>query len=477
MSISGVFQGSEKIGRGTTFCLILIVALTCFLSFYPHFEYPYLLHVDEWFHVARAKQVVLNANVDWYTGERFALGMERAWHLMLASIQFLFKPLVTHWIFIPTVLHVAAVLTVFYFVFKLFGKKEALISSLLIALFPSNVTMGGPVFLMPINLSLIFIPLALVFAFGFMKTMYSYFFLFVITTFLLYAHPPTAIVLLLILGFYVLLNLFSKKGECKRKAKILLIVVVFSFLLSLPNYLPEMQRRGFESITFNFWVYLERIPFIYGVVPTVFFIVGFYFLFKGWEKETMCLLFTSLFLMLNIFFFSMSGLSYFMPYQRTHVPLFLLMSIVASRGYTKLLEFKRPWVNLGLTLLILCLIVTTSMAVYRNVNVSYYHVIDSDDYENFLWLKENSLENATVLLDPWKARALPPVAERRVYAVVPFGPVEKQMRLVNNATVFLAENCINTSFLMENNIQVVYNRIGCENPDLIEIKDGIYLLE
>ena len=253
--------------------------------------------------------------------------------------------------------------------------------------------------------------------------------------------------------------------------------MLFSIIISLPNYLPEIQKRGLESVTFDFWVHLQGIPLIYGILPTIFFIIGFYFLTKTEKKETWCLLLTSMVLVLNVFLFTRSSSSYIMPYQRTHIPLFLLMSIIASHGYMKLLEIRKPHQKLGVILIVICLIATTGIAIERNTNTSYYHLIENKDYENFLWIEENSPPNATILSDPWKARALAPVAMRRVYAVMPFGPVEEQMKLVNNANDFFAENCTNTTFLIDNNITVVYTTGNCQNQDLIQVRNNIYFLK
>ncbi len=253
--------------------------------------------------------------------------------------------------------------------------------------------------------------------------------------------------------------------------------MLFSIILSLPNYIPEIQKRGLESVTFDFWVHLQGIPLIYGILPTIFFIIGFYFLTKAEKKETWCLLLTSIVLVLNVFLFTRSSSSYIMPYQRTHIPLFLLMSIIASHGYMKLLGIRKPIQKLGVILIATCLIATTGIAIDRNIDTSYYHLIDNKDYESFLWIKENSPTSATILSDPWKARALAPVAERRIYAVMPFGPVEEQMKLVNNANNFFAENCTNTTFLIENNITVVYGRGNCQIQGLIQVKENIYFLK
>ncbi|RLF39752.1 MAG: hypothetical protein DRN12_06525 [Thermoplasmata archaeon] len=469
----GVFKDVRK----EWLLLIPLVILASLLTFYPHQNYPYPLHVDEWFHIAEAKQIALGSNIDWYTGKNFSLGMERAWHLTLALIYLFFKPSIQQWIYLPIILHVTSILLVFYLVYKLYGRIEALVSSLLIALLPSNVTMGGPVFIMPVNLSLIFIPLALIFAFEFIsiKKLYNYILLFIVTTFLLYAHPPTAFVLLLILTIYLILQIVSQ--EEKSKIFYLLAVIVFSILASLPNYLSFLQEEGMGNIKFDFWVYLEGVPLLYGIIPSLFFIVGVYVIAKSKDRRSWTLVLTSFVLLLNILFFMETGLTYILPYQRTFIPFLLIMSIIAGRGYSKLIEVDKPTRKTGFILLIVLLVVTTCISVDRNFHESYYHIIDDEDYRNFLWIKDNTSEDAIIILDPWKARALPAIAERRVYSVMPFGPDEEQLKLVENTYKFFEDSCNNTTFLLENNITVVYTRTPCINPALFEIKENIYILE
>jgi len=473
MSNHRLLQGAKKSKEIILLIPILILAIS--LTLYPHLNYPYPLHVDEWFHIAEAKQIASNSKIDWFTGEKFNLGMERAWHLSLALIYLIFKPTVKQWIYLPATMHAISILAIFCFVSRLYGKKEALFSSLLIALLPSNVTMGGPVFLMPVNLSLIFIPIALLFAFELIKIkkIYNYFFLFLTATFLLYAHPPTALVLILILGIYLLILIFSRE---KTKALYLFVAMASSILLSLPNYIYFLHERGSE-IKFNFWVYLQGIPLLFGIVPTLFFILGTYFVLRDWEKRDLSLLITSLILILNILFFTGKGFTYLLPYQRTFIPLFLIMSVIAGKGCAKLLGIHKPIKKAGLVILMILLAITICSGIERNISEKYYHLIDDEDYESFLWIKENIPKNATVLLDPWKARAFPAIAERKVYAVMPFGPNEKEMERVERARAFLKNECTNTSFLVDNNISVVYTKDGCQNEELIKVRENIYVLK
>ena len=476
MSINRIYSRIKSIEKWEIILLIPIILLVCILTLYPHMKYPYPLHVDEWFHISQAKQIVLQSDVNWYTGENFELGMERAWHGFLAAVNFIFRPSITQWFYLPTILHIFGVLSVFYFVYKLFSKKEALIASLLVALSPSNVTMGGPVFLIPLNLGLIFIPLALVFAFRLtkIKPIYNYFFIFLINLFLLYAHPPTAMVLLLILGVYFLLNIFSKNDEYKKNAKYLFITIVLSLFLSIPNFIAEIQKKALQSITFDFWVYLQAVPLLFGLIPTIFFLVGFYYLTQERRKEIWSLLIASIVLIINILIFSVSGSTIILPYQRTHIPLFILMSIVASYGFTKLLDFKKTYKKIGIILLVIFLVATTCVAVHRNMDTSYYHIIGEEEYNDFLWIKSNTSIDAIIIADPWKARALAPVAERRVYAVLPFGPDTEQMIKVNQAINFFTNNCTNTTFLIKNKITHVYTAGYCQNKNLILIRENFY---
>jgi 4-amino-4-deoxy-L-arabinose transferase-like glycosyltransferase len=479
MSAIGFIKQIKKLEKKENICIILILIFAFILNFYPHINYPYFFHVDEWYHVAIAKQITLNSEIDWYFGTNFSIGIEGAWHTMLSFIYSIYKLSIPQWIFLPTIFFIIAIIIIYFFVSKLYGKKEALISSFLVALTPTDITIGGPVFLIPLNLSLIFIPLALIFAFKLtrLKDHYNYIILFIITSFLLYSHPPTAVVLIIILGFYFLLNLIAKNTKCKKHALTLFFVLLFSLLISIPNYLNDLQSEGFESISFDFPIFPDKIIFLFGIIPTFFFVVGFYFKSKSKEKETWSIFYTCLFLLLIIVIFSLFEVNYLLPHQRAYIPLFLFMSIIAAIGYLKILDFKKYIGKYSVLILVIFLATSGLLGINRNMETNYYRIIDDYDYENFIWIKENTESDSIVISDPIIARALVPVAERRVYAVMPFGPTEEQMDLVMEANRFLNENCSNTSFLIENNINIIYTKNSCENANLIELREDIYIFK
>jgi len=478
MVVNKLTKISKKLKRRDTIILILILILACILSIYHHISYPYPFHVDEWYHIARAKQIAFGSSIDWYFGTNFTIGIELAWHYMLAIIYFIFRPDIQQWIFFPSIVHFFSIITSYVFILKLLGKKEALVTSLLVALLPTNNTMGGPVFLAPINLSLVFIPLGLLFGFNLLKIKkyFNYIFLFLILLFLLYSHPPSAIPLLLILSFYFIFNLFSKDTYLKNDAKYLFITIISAIICSIPNFLSEFLTRNLESITFNFWIQLQGIVLLYGIIPSLIFVLGFYLLSKQFDRRIWAILLTSIVLILNIIFFDYSGVSYLLPYQRTHIPLFLVISFIGSYGYVELMKLKKPK-NIGFLIFIVVIIGTIAISIPRNLETEYYHIIDDNDYDSFLWIKENTASDIVVLSDPWKARALAPVAERRVYAVMPFGPNVEQMNLVFNANAFLNTNCTNTSFLIDNHIDIVYTTQPCNNANLTEVYLNTYLFK
>jgi hypothetical protein len=479
VSTNRIYERVKEFKYKKEILLAPIIIIAFFLTYYPHINYQFLLHVDEWYHVAQAKQIALNSNIDWFTGTKFTPGMEQAWHTILAGIYVIFKPKIMHLIFIPAILHIFGVISVYIFCNRFIGKNEALISSLLIAILPSNVTMGGPVFLIPLNLSLIFIPLGLVFAFNLtkIKPLYNYTMLCLIITFLLYSHPPTSLVFLIILVFYVILKLLSKQNGDKRIALNTILSIFFSILLSIPNFMFQIAQRGISTFTFDFWVNISGIPVLYGIIPTFFFIIGFYFFIKMNRKENLSLILTAFILIINILIFSIIGTNYFLPYARTHIPLLLIMSIIAGYGYLKVWGFFKSKKKIGSVIIVLLLIITTSISIHQNINTDYYQIIDLEDYTNFLWIKENTPNNVTILSDPWKARALATIAERRVYAVMPFGPDEDQLKVVDSAVNFLQKNCSDTLFLIRNNISVVYTKNNCQNQHLVELTDNIYFLK
>jgi len=437
--------------------IVPILILTAFVSYIPHINYQYPLHVDEWFHITIAQEVLNGNKIDLYSGQPFALGMERLWHLMLAGI-FLFVQPLQAYVFVIMGFSILAVLSVYIFA-KRFGERVALISAFLTALIPSNVTIGGLSLLVPVNLSLIFIPLALKFAFD-AKTKLQYFMVFLLTAILLYAHPPSAMVLLILLGIYGVLKI----KENKIKARNLFIAIFAAVIVSLPNYISRIAESGIESASFPFWLFVEQTPVLFGIIPTIFFITGFYMLTRTKEKENWVLIVALILLLAEIFLFTQISVSFLVPYQRIFIPMMFIMSVIAAFALAKIKN------NILLGILLAVILV---LSVQQHFATQYYHIIDENEFKDISWIRENT-SGGIILADLWKARPIPTITGMQVFTVLPFGPVPELLKINQQAIDFFKNNCTNTTFLKDNNISLIYSPVECNNTDLKRIHNNIY---
>jgi hypothetical protein len=102
------------------------------------------------------------------------------------------------------------------------------------------------------------------------------------------------------------------------------------------------------------------------------------------------------------------------------------------------------------------------------------HIIDDADYQAFVWIRDNLDEQyEKAVMDPWKGAAFAAITEKYVYSWISAYPTERDKQ----ARAFLENDCRDTAFLKENGISIVYTRWVCDNPDLVPVRENVYLLE
>jgi hypothetical protein len=76
------------------------------------------------------------------------------------------------------------------------------------------------------------------------------------------------------------------------------------------------------------------------------------------------------------------------------------------------------------------------------------------------------------LVDPWKATAFTAITGKNVLRRIFMSkePVD------DTIYQFLGDGCQNTSFLIDNKVSMIYNRLSCNNTDLVEARSNVYLL-
>ena len=165
----------------------------------------------------------------------------------------------------------------------------------------------------------------------------------------------------------------------------------------------------------------------------------------------------------------------------------LMMSVVAGMGLMGLRKLRLP-AKIGLRLrvpliitqnlgLVLCLVLigfTLAQAIPYHQQISYYHMINEQDYEAFIWIRDNVEESyGKAILDPWKATAFVAITGKHIYSRIHAYPKPSD----EEAYEFLRGGCTDTAFLQENGISIVYHRRACHNLDLVEVRQNVYLLK
>jgi hypothetical protein len=490
--------------------LLLTLGLAFYIAFIPHQNYPYPLHVDEWVHLANSQAMLQAGNTSYvepfYGGATIGLGsnLEASFHLFWGIFQSISGlSWLTIFRYFPGIILMLTVLAVYVLAKREgFGWEAAFFT----ALIPTTVGILGPSFLVPATLGLLFTPLIIFLAFN-LSTIWSYLLIFVLTSFLLAIHAPSAIYPILILTPYILLNL---KGNFKHSLGIALalalpFLVVFPWIFDL---LGPTFKSLFTSRPPTEYVQLPRVIETYGYLPTLFSLLGIFLLARQGGRKNYGLILGLLVLLLMLVTFYTFHHGVPIVYERGLLYLMLMMSLVAGAGLAGVKNLTLPacqspqrtagrparlshWPKasiasryLGKFLCLALIGVTLAVTVPARQNTPYYHMIDSEDYQAFIWIKDNvGKEYDKAILDPWKATAFTAITGKKVYTRIHAYPTAKD----NEAYDFLSGGSSNTTFLRGNGISIVYTRVyesglarqveyESHNADLVPLARNIYLL-
>jgi hypothetical protein len=173
----------------------------------------------------------------------------------------------------------------------------------------------------------------------------------------------------------------------------------------------------------------------------------------------------------------------------------LIIGIVAGAGLMALRKLELPWLPatrvdkppivraVGISLCLIVLGMTLYIAIPDRLDEGYYHMIDEEDYEAFVWIRDHVGSNNTkAILDPWKATSFTAITEKYVYTRTHVSRTDKD----NEAYDFIRNGSADTSLLEKNDITIVYTRVydgmknvefAPDNPDLVEVRKNVYLLK
>lgn len=466
-----------------------VLALAYYIAFIPHQGYPFPAHIDEWVHLAYIK-AMWQAGSTTFTDPFLGQGvigsdnphLEAGFHIFWGAFhQISGISWLTIFRFFPGFIFLITVSSVYIFARKQgFGWEAALFTCLI----PTTAGILGPGFLVPVAMGLLFLPLALYLAFNF-RGIRAYLVLFLFIAFLLSIHAPSAIMVVIVLVPYILLNL----GADFKHALGLTLALLVSFLAPFPWIFRMLLPTAARLLTpqpLPTYIDFPRIMLDYGYLPIAACLLGTFLLaMRGGRKNYGLVLGLLAVLVVLVAFFTFHyGLPVF--YERGLMFLMLMVGIIAGAGLAGMKDFQLAPNSLsrikapplvaryaGKVLALALVAVTLVVVIPDRQDTGYYQMIDTTDYRAFVWIRENlPAERGTAILDPWKATAFTAITGRPAFSRIHAFPTPRD----EEAYRFLQGGSANTTFLRENDVSLVYTTAEVNNSDLTEVRENVYLL-
>jgi len=326
----------------------LTILFVLILNFSPHFYYPYPLHVDEYLHLEKGKEILEKEGINNLTDPtgRFQYNdMEVGYHLFLSEIFIWTNMKMENTIFIPVIFSVFSII-ITYIYLRRFSKISALVAIILIALIPTTVGLLGEKFIVPANVSFIAIPAVL-----FLIDRYerepankNLIPLIPLISISLLFHPPSGFAVLTIILAYIILLVFrlNRKEGAKAKNKIfkILLISTISFIIVIQLFLPSLLSKGIEAGIFAKQNYLEDIfyfPNYFGIFPLILSATGIFFLIY---RKNLLIPLSLLLILIDLFAYIFFQKIFLFPFGRIYIYISILLSISAVFGVYEIIKFK-----------------------------------------------------------------------------------------------------------------------------------------
>jgi len=468
------------------FLLILILMLGVYIAWIPRQTGILPVHLDEWFSMACAKQIIAQGSaVDltdpFYGGQPWLFQFaERGFHLLLGTLHEISG---LDWLsifcYIPSLIFVMIILATYILGKRTgFGVEFAFFVSLL----PTTVGILGPAFLVPVALGLLFIPLSL-FIIHNIDNWKGSIVLSLFIFFLLSFHAYTAVAVVVICFPFLLSDIKSNWKHSVRFGLALFLPFVISYPFA-SRYAKPILAGIFDPHEISVYIDFPWLVDSLGYLTFGICLIGVIFISMRPNRRIFNLLlgFVSLLILHVIFYqfhFGLTGL-----YERGFLYTLLLANIIAGAGLSALRNMvttfslfsgiPRRIVRYGQIAIVCILVILVVITVVpQRQSTPYYIMIDENDYQSFCWIRENyGGQNLETLIDPWKGTAYSAVTGLRVTSRIIMKPEEIDYEIYE----FLANECCDTKFLIDNDIDLVYTRQSCTNPNLKKVHEYVYIV-
>ncbi|MBI2836466.1 MAG: hypothetical protein HYX85_02090 [Chloroflexi bacterium] len=470
--------------------LAAIIAFAFFLAYIPHINYAYPLHIDEWEHFALSQSLVDAETIDFVDpllGEkRVTTHPEIGFHLFLSQITLLSGlSWLTIFRFFPALVFATTVIAAY-----IFGRRSGfgLEAAFFAAFIPTTVRMLGPSFLVPVTLSLPFLPLALFLLYSFYERKGStVLVLLLFLAFLFINHPPSAAVVSLAILTYGGMQWLEHWREPRHRLRLAVVIgaVILAFFVLYWRF-PELMASQFKTLaqpkTPPYGLILDALP-KFGYVSLALFLAGIGFLTYRWRSRERNLVIVTAAYVGVVGIFHSVKLGVTIVADRAWLFLLLTAAIVAGFAAHRILaaadeyRFRFPTGVriLAMAVTVALLALSGTFAVRQRFDEPYYHLVKEDSFADMVWIKQNvGSEYRRAVVDPPFGLAFAALAGRPVYvgeSVQVFDP--GRIKQVND---FLRGAAADTKWMKERGIDMVYTWRPVNNPELVKVRERVYLL-
>lgn len=469
--------------------LLAVLVLAYFMTFIPHMEYRLPLHVDEWWHYGNSQSLIEAQTADYPnpfdSGESF-VDAEVGFHVFLGELRLLTG---MAWIdmfrFLPGVI----LCLVAFAAYAVSDRRSVgLAAALLVALIPTGLRFLGPAFLVPVALGLAFVPVVVLVLRRTMADGRGPLLLFLMVLTLLFVHPPTmAFVMGTALAHMAFLASGARDGDARLRPLAVglgaMAVVCLLMALWIPSALDLVLERATDSEAQSalplgsLWDPLAD----YGYVAPFLGIAGLALLIMRGERREWALAASLVGMLAFLWLYRRFHIGPDIMYERGWLYTYVLMALAGGPALVGLAErlsmvLRRTRVHLYAMPAAALLLVALAFgpALRSHIGEHYYHVVEEDTYQDFVWVGENvAAEFNLAVLHTSEAWAFAPVTGKYVYAAEAWPETNAKGRA---AMEFLIDGAKDTEWLRRNGIRIVYAEGRVENDSLTPVHRNTYLL-
>lgn len=468
--------------------LVAIIGLAFFMALYPRLDYPYPLHVDEWMHLGHTTQILHTGHLDYphpfhggwlevgghpETGYYIWLGTSllatgSAWPLMARLIP-------------PLVLAIIAFSAYAWGRKRGFGLEAAFFATFI----HTTIRFLGPAFLVPVTLGLVFFPITMILLEKMEKDWRPLPLIIISLVALFLTHGTTAVAVGFVLVVFLLFYLAMSRNTMRQKLPSLTCILLIPFSgLVIILWNQDFVMREIQNIINAGKIPLPAIPIPLpqlGYIMVALAVIGFGFIIArgGWRNYAL-LVPTVILLFFVQFYRQWFDIGPDILYERGWLYVMLLMAFITGYGLSQLrqlgIAFFKRW-RWGAPAVYVALALAVVFALQMRINgysqEDYYRMIDAKTYRDFEWIGEELPRDSVALLNPYIGWAYVPISGQYVYAAYayPWG-VEESREITN----FFMKGASDTEYIKERNVNILYSPIPLNNPDLVEVRHGLYIL-